>query len=126
MKIIKSLVRVFPPLNDFARAVAFYEQLYDTPCVMKFSYVSAGLELAAVGDMLIIAGSEAALEPFRATVMTMIVDDIAAFHAHFVAQGVEIIAPIQQVPTGHNMRVCHPDGLVVEYVEHSPQHAIYA
>ena len=126
MKIIKSLVRVFPSLGDFASTVTFYEQIYGTACVMKVTYASAGLELAAVGDMLIIAGNETSLAPFKATIMTMIVDDIEAFHAHFVAHGVEIIAPIQPVPTGRNMRVRHPDGLVVEYVEHDPQHAIYA
>ena len=93
---------------------------------MKVTYASAGLELAAVGDVLIIAGNETSLAPFKTTVMTMIVDDITAFHAHFVTHGVEIIAPIQEVPTGRNMRVRHPDGLVVEYVEHDPQHAIYA
>ena len=34
------------------------------------------------------------------------------------ALGAAIVEPPKPVPTGSNMRVRHPDGTLVEYVEH--------
>lgn len=85
-----------------------------------FSYAAVDLELAQVGDILLIAGSEGALEFFQATNSTFVVDSLDAFQQYLEQAGAQIISQPKSVPTGRNMRAVHPDGLVVEYVEHVP------
>jgi len=82
---------------------------------------AAGLELAQVGDILIIAGPDEATLPFRPTNATFLVDSIDEYYRFLRSNGATIIRPPQQVPTGINMNVRHPDGLIVEYVEHTGQ-----
>ncbi len=86
---------------------------------MRFEIPHIGLELAQVGDILLIAGSEEALKPFRNTQATMLVDSLDEFKVYLEEKGAEIIRGPDKVPTGRNMTVRHPDGSVIEYVEHS-------
>ncbi|GAA3655939.1 hypothetical protein GCM10022224_018850 [Nonomuraea antimicrobica] len=58
--------------------------------------------------------------PFRDTVGTLLVDDVRPHHDRLVAEGAEIIFPLQEVPTGAGFNARHPDGTVVEYVHHRP------
>ena len=44
--------------------------------------------------------------------------DSRAEWQHAAALGADIVEPPKRVPTGSNMRVGHPDGTLVEYVEH--------
>jgi hypothetical protein len=46
------------------------------------------------------------------------VSDLQAFATYLEKQDSTILEKLQQVPTGWNMLVEHPDGLRVEYVEH--------
>jgi hypothetical protein len=50
--------------------------------------------------------------------MTFLVDDLGAYEQHLPDVGAEIIRASQEVPTDRNLLVRHPDGSVVEYVEH--------
>ncbi|MPN53990.1 hypothetical protein SDC9_201659 [bioreactor metagenome] len=86
---------------------------------MRFQVPQVGLELAQIGDILLIAGSEEALKPFRITQATFLVDSLDEFRAFLEERGAEIIRRPAKVPTGWNMTVKHPDGSVIEYVEHS-------
>ena len=86
---------------------------------MRFEIPQIGLELAQIGDILLIAGSEEALKPFRSTQATFLVDSLDEFKAYLEEKGAEIIRGPDKVPTGRNMTVRHPDGSVIEYVEHS-------
>jgi hypothetical protein len=45
-------------------------------------------------------------------------DSLAEWRRELTALGAEIVEPPKRVPTGSNMRVRHPDGALVEYVEH--------
>jgi hypothetical protein len=74
--------------------------------------------MAAIGSVLLIAGRDQALEPFRATAMTLLVASLDDCLERFTALGIDVIAPPKTVPTGRNMLVRHPDGALVEYVEH--------
>ena len=114
------LTRVYLPQDKLPSTISFYEGLLGQSCGLRFSYAAAGLELAQVGSVLLIAGSEAALEPFRSTHSTFVVDSLDAFQRHLEQAGAQIISQPRSVPTGRNMRAVHPDGLVVEYVEHVP------
>ncbi len=73
-----------------------------------------------MGGFLLIEGSEADLRPFRATVGTLLVDSIDGYLDRLRAGGAEIIHPPVDVPSGAGFTARHPDGTVIEYVQHRP------
>ena len=116
-------VRLFVPLDHLRGTVARYKVLTGGRCSLHFPFPERGLELASVSSpavsFLIIAGDEARLRPFRETMLTMLVADIAAVAPALLALGAEILQPVTPVPTGFQTRARHPGGLVVEYVQHT-------
>jgi predicted enzyme related to lactoylglutathione lyase len=117
MKVLKTLSRLY--VNDLNSALEFYEELSGTPTARRIEIPQIGLELAQIGDILLIAGTDEALQPFRSTQATFLVDSLDEFRAYLEEKGAEIIRGPDKVPTGRNMTVRHPDGSVIEYVEHS-------
>jgi hypothetical protein len=99
------------------RSITFYEELFGESCHLRFEYANMGLELAQIGTVLLIAGSEIALLPFKATKVTFLVDTVFDGRDALLRQGAIILDGPQQVPTGWNMRVKHPDGTLAEYVQ---------
>lgn len=116
MKILQILNRFY--VNDADTAIAFYENLFDKKCSHRFIYKEINLELAIIGTVLIIAGSDEALHPFRTTQATFLVDSIRSYRDFLLKNGATIIRDLQKVPTGTNMTFRHFDGTVIEYVEH--------
>jgi hypothetical protein len=51
--------------------------------------------------------------------LTVLVDDITAEEPAMSALGADILQPVTPVPTGFQTRARHPDGLVVEHVQHT-------
>lgn len=121
MNILNVLVRIYLRTEQLEETIAFYEALLGEKSHVRFKYPEAGLELAQVGSLLLIAGSETALEPFRATTATFLVDSLEEYRQALLTGGATILREPQQVPTGHNMLVRHPDGTRVEYVEHTAE-----
>lgn len=119
MKIIKTLIRVY--VDKLDSALLFYENLLDTKAEMRVTYPEVNLDLATVGDILLIAGSNEALKPFRDTKATFLVDSLEEFKSYLEQKGGKIIRGIKDVPTGRNMTVEHPDGTIIEYVQHFKQ-----
>ncbi len=105
-------------VQDIEQAVEFYEKLLNKKCSMRLKYTEANLELAQIGDILIIAGSEEALKPVGDTKVTFLVDSIIEFRDFLLNNGAVILRDIKEVPTGMNMTVKHSDGTIAEYVEH--------
>ncbi|MFB9525965.1 VOC family protein [Nonomuraea roseola] len=114
------LIRVFVPQGRLEASVEFYQRLQHVEADARFDFPEAGLCLATVGAFLVIEGDAEALAPFRSTTGTLLVDDVVPYHDRLVAEGAEIIFPLQQVPTGAGFNARHPDGTVVEYVHHRP------
>jgi predicted enzyme related to lactoylglutathione lyase len=116
-------VRRFVPADRLRETVAHYKALTGGRCTLHFRFPERGLELASVSSpavsFLIIAGDESSLERFRETKLTILVDDIEAAAPALAALGAEILQPVTPVPTGFQTRARHPDGLVVEYVQHT-------
>ncbi|MGV9269063.1 VOC family protein [Kitasatospora sp. NPDC003701] len=112
------LIRVFLEPDGLDAAVAFYERLQSVTADARFTFGSLGL--ATVGAFLLIAGDEEELAPFRSTTGTLLVDDVRPYYERLLAEGAEIVFPLQEVPTGAGFNVRHPDGTVVEYVHHRP------
>jgi predicted enzyme related to lactoylglutathione lyase len=119
MKIKQVLTRFYT--QDMEGAIQFYETILNEKCSQKFHYEKMKLDLAQVGNLLILGGAEEALKPFRATQATFLVDSVREFKEHLLKNGSEIIRDIMEVPTGMNMTLRHPDGSIVEYVEHKTQ-----
>lgn len=117
MKVFKTLPRVY--VKNLNSAIPFYEELYNTKANMRFKMPVGGLELAQVGDILIISGNEDDLKMYRNTLYSLLVDSIEEYKIYLEKAGASIIRGPKQVPTGINMTVKHPDGSIVEYVEHN-------
>jgi predicted enzyme related to lactoylglutathione lyase len=118
MQIHKILTRVFVNSKELENAIQFYEKLFGEKCELRFKYAEKELELAMVSSILLISGSEDRLRPFTETKVTLLVDSIDEFLEFLTTHDSTILEYPKSVPTGKNMRVKHPDGLIVEYVEH--------
>ena len=116
MTINQVLTRIY--VNDLDNAVDFYEKLFHKKCVFRFSYKEVDLELAQVDNVLILCGSEESLKPFRDTKATFLVDSVMEFRDFLLEHGAAIVRDVRKVPTGVNMTIKHPDGAIIEYIEH--------
>ncbi len=117
MLIKQVLYRVY--VHDIEQSLEFYEKTLNEKCNLRFKYSQANLELAQIGNILIIAGSDEALRPVKDTQATFLVDSITEFKGFLLNNGATILTDLKQVPTGMNMTVKHADGTIVEYVEHN-------
>ena len=118
MKIIKTYIRIYLGPSELEPAVIFYERVLGEPARLRFQYLEVGLEVAEIGHVLLIAGTDEALKPFRSTQATFLVSSIEEARKELLSLGARILAEPKKVPPGMNMRVRHPDGTTVEYVEH--------
>ncbi len=116
MKVLRTLVRIY--VKNLDSALIFYENLLGVKCDLRFSYSEVGLELASVGQFLLLCGSDDALKTFRDTQATLIVDSLDEFKQFLELNGGKIIREPKIVPTGSNMTVKHFDGSIIEYVQH--------
>lgn len=105
-------------VHDIEQAIEFYEKILNEKCNLRFKYAQVNLELAQIGNILILAGSDEALKSVRDTQSTFLVDSIIEFKDFLLNNGATILRDIKDVPTGMNMTVKHLDGTIVEYVEH--------
>ena len=114
---------MFVDAEDFLRTIAFYTDLLSGQQTMRFAYPETGLELAAISSpslsILIIADPAEKRVPFEATRLTIKVKAIQSFMAVLKKFGAEQLEPIQATPVGRKTRFRHPDGLIVEYVDHN-------
>ncbi len=116
----RTLIRVFSGIDDFDASVRFYEHLLGVEADGRFPFPAARLRLATVGSFLIIGGDDEALQPFRSTTGTILVDDVVPYYARAVEAGAQIVFPLQDVPTGRAFNAEFADGTVVEFVHHRP------
>lgn len=116
MTVKKVLTRIC--IHELDSAVELYETIFQEKCTLRFQYSEMRLELAQVGSVLLLCGSDEALKPFRATKATFLVDSVADFRALLLQHGAKVIRDLKKVPTGMNMTLQHLDGTIIEYVEH--------
>lgn len=125
MKICRPLTRIY--VHDIETAICFYEKVFGASCCLRFSYPETGLELAQVGNFLIISGSEKILVPFRNTKVTLWVDSIQDWQAHFCwkmapsssgesSRSQPVIPCRQKIRTGHgwNMSRMQKSSIIFE------------
>ncbi|MFE0178915.1 VOC family protein [Streptomyces sp. NPDC059002] len=116
----RTYTRVFTGPGTLDSVAAFYERVLGRERDLWFAYPEKNLALAAVGSFLLVEGTEEALAPFRTTHGTLLVDSAQPYLDRLVAEGAEIVYPLVKVPTGSGFTARHPDGTLIEYVEHRP------
>ncbi|MFI6688118.1 VOC family protein [Streptomyces sp. NPDC050485] len=116
----RAFVRVFTGPGTLGGLTRFYEEVLGVERDMWFSYPEKGLALATVGGFLLVEGADHDVAPFLDVDGTLLVDDASAHLARLTARGAEVLEPLHQVPTGSGFTARHPDGTVIEYVEHRP------
>ena len=117
MQVLRVLARAYAPPEGLDALVAFYEQVFGEPCKVRLSLPTLGLEVASVGAMHLIAGSEEKLKPFRAAQATFWVDSVAEAEKELRRLGAGVLLGPEHESGGSYMIARHPDGLVVEYLD---------
>jgi len=121
--ILETFTRTFVDADALDASVAFYKDLLSGEQTLRFAYPATGLELAAVSSsklsVLIIAGPPDKRAAIETTRLTVRVDKLEPYVAVLRAADADQLEPIQPTPVGRKTRFRHPDGLVVEYVDHT-------
>lgn len=124
MKVLNILTQHQVDLVQFDAALQFYEGVLGQAPRLDLELLDGRLRIAQVASMLLI-GAEAQLlasmPPVRAA---WLVDDIEAFAEQLPRQGATLVEGLADIATGRSMLVRHPDGLLVEYVEHRHKHPL--
>jgi predicted enzyme related to lactoylglutathione lyase len=87
-----------------------------TPADIRFTMPN-GLELAAVGNALIVAGGGEALAPCRSTQAALAVDDLDGCQSLLARAGARVLRGPRRVPAGRNLTARLPGGIHIECVE---------
>jgi hypothetical protein len=124
MKILRTTAPIIlSPAKRLPATVAFYEQLLGERVRGRFRNPSGTLEIVLIGPIMLIGGSEEALESRREMKATFIVDSLADCRAWLEMCGAAVVeepmpGPIgSDGPLGTFMFVRHPNGELVEYLE---------
>lgn len=111
--ILKTYSRLFS--SDCDETLATLERLHGRKAHLRFRF--GDWDLAGIGDMFVVAGTEDSLAPIRGSHGPVIVSDLDAAQTELLVSGAIITQPIVEVPTGRMLYARHADGLHVEYVE---------
>jgi predicted enzyme related to lactoylglutathione lyase len=120
LKTPRIFARIFCELGDLARTVAFYRGLTGAEVDMDMELPEAGLHIVAVGSFLILEMDKRRHELAAQTSVTVLNAELDAAVARQVAAGAEIVQPRWETAVGAGVRLRHPDGVLVEYLEHRP------
>ena len=85
MKIKQVLNRFY--VHDVEQSIEFYEKVLNEKCNLRFKYPQTNLEIAQVGNILLISGSDESLKPLKDTQATFIVDSIIDFKKFLLNNG---------------------------------------
>ncbi|MBK1787439.1 hypothetical protein [Prauserella cavernicola] len=108
MTILKTYAREF--VENIEEALPWFENLHGRKADLRFRF--EGFELAAIGDVLLIAGDS---ENYRHGLGPLIVDDVDATVSELVEHGAEIVSRFV-AQTGRGYYVRH-GGVTVEYLQ---------
>lgn len=115
--ILKTYTRMFT--TDLESTVATLEAVHSCPPHLRLNYPP--LTLVGIGDVLVIGGTDEALEPIRGSFGPWIVENIEVAKDKLLSNGASVMRDIKDIPTGQMMYMKHADGSVVEYVEWAPE-----
>lgn len=119
MKILQVLTRIYVDREQLKTSVTFYESLFGQQVGVRESYPEAGIEAVQIGPILLIAGSDQALGTLKETQANFLVDSLDAWKNFLLGNGAALLDGPKQAPTGMEMRVKHPDGTTIKYVQYT-------
>ncbi|MCG3040402.1 hypothetical protein L7D48_07435, partial [Streptomyces sp. S1A] len=101
--------------------IGYYERLLGRPADLRMPIPDfGGLELAAVGGLLLIASVRAFTPVQRQTAYSLIVPSLEAQLDLLENTGTVVLEPPEPILPGARARVRYPDGTLAELVEHRP------
>lgn len=106
--------------DELDERIAFYEQALGVECDSRTPIPQAGLELATVGNLLLIGNPNPPCEVARATAFTLLVASVADYLGDLEGTGAKATEPISTSPAGNRSRVRFPDGTPAEVIDNRP------
>ncbi len=116
MSILKTYARLWT--EDLDRALPLLRQLTGTGPDLRLAFGT--VELAAIGDFLVIAGPAAERAKYAHASATVVVEDLDGLAATLDEAGATVTTPLTKGPTGRFLYARHADGAEIEYVEWTP------
>ncbi|MFE4826493.1 VOC family protein [Streptomyces sp. NPDC056672] len=117
MTILKTYARLWA--DELDTSLALLRELTGAETDLRFAFGS--VELAAIGDFLVIAGPPAERARYSHAGATVIVDDLDALTRTLADAGAEITTPESTSATGRFLYARHRGGAEIEYVEWVPE-----
>jgi len=117
------LARSLVDVAELDQQIAFYERLLGVPADLRMPIPDfGGLELAAVGNLLLIGSARPFTPIQRQTAFSLIVPSLRAQLERLRSfGGTTVLEPPERILPGSRARVRLPDGQIAELVEHRPQ-----
>jgi hypothetical protein len=114
------LARRFVHPDDLDDEIAFYSRALGARCDSRTPIPEAGLELATVGNLLLIGNPKPPGEVAGATAFTLLVASVVDYVAGLEGTDTELTEPISTEPSGSRTRVRYPDGTLAEVIDSRP------
>jgi predicted enzyme related to lactoylglutathione lyase len=116
------LARSLIDAADLDSQIDFYERLLGIPADLRMPIPDfGGLELAAIGSLLLIASERPFTPVQRQTAYSLIVPSLRDALAAVAGLGGVVLEPPEDIVPGSRARVRYPDGCLAELVEHRPR-----
>lgn len=115
--ILKTYTRIFT--TDLEQTLGILTVLHAGEPHLRFRFDP--WDLVGIGDMLLVAGTAEELAPIRESFGPWVVSDIDETRRSLIEAGAEITQDVVPVPTGRMMYARHADGILVEYVQWTPE-----
>jgi len=113
VRILKTYARLWT--GDLDAALPLLRELTGAEPDLRLAFHA--VELAAVGDFLVIAGPPEERAKYAHASATVVVDDLDALRTTLEAAGATLVTATTDGPTGRFLYARHADGAEVEYVE---------
>ncbi|MFI1621029.1 VOC family protein [Streptomyces lydicus] len=117
MTILKTYARLWT--EDLDRALPLLEQLTGVQVDLRLTFHA--VELALLGDFLVIAGPADERAKYAHASATVVVEDLDDLRTTLKAAGATLTTPATAGPTGRFLYARHVDGAEIEYVEWTPE-----
>ncbi|WP_406196196.1 lactonase family protein [Kitasatospora sp. NBC_01560] len=117
MAILKTYARLWADRLD--QALPLLRELTGAEPDLQFAFQN--IELAAIGDFLVIAGPPGERARYAHASATVVVTDLDELRAALLRAQAVITTPETASPTGRFLYARHADGAEVEYVEWSSE-----
>ncbi|MFJ9030466.1 VOC family protein [Streptomyces sp. NPDC102274] len=117
MTILRTYARLWT--DDLDHALPLLKQLTGAEPHLRMAFHA--VELAAIGDFLVIAGPAEERAAYAHASATVVVEDLDALRTTLETAGAIVTTPMTSGPTGRFLYARHADGAEVEYVEWTPE-----